>query len=128
MNNSSAQTDCSITSSDTITIDTSSWGNFTAGSGGISSTDTITLTGAVGAGTYTISGAGISSITLDDINTSAFTWKMPEEWVDSFPDYDKVKAMCDNYPAFKIAFEKFKQMYDLVEDDYEAKKGNKYVP
>jgi hypothetical protein len=36
--------------------------------------------------------------------------------------------MCDSYPAFKIAFEKFKQMYDLVEDDYEAKKGNKYVP
>jgi hypothetical protein len=91
--------------------------------------DTVILTGgAVGAGTYTISGTGIGSITLDDVNTSAFTWKMPEEWVDSFPDYDKVKAMCDNYPAFKIAFEKFKQMYDLVEDDYEAKKGNKYVP
>ena len=130
MNNSSAQTDCSITSSDdtdTITIDTSSWGSFTAGGVGGSSMDTITLTGA-GTSTYTIGSAGVSSITLNDINTSAFTWKMPEEWVDSFPDYSKVQEMCDKYPAFKIAFEKFKQMYDLVEDDYEAKKGNKYVP
>jgi hypothetical protein len=89
--------------------------------------NTITLTGA-GASTYTIGSAGVSSITLNDINTSEFTWKMPEEWVDSFPDYSKVQEMCDKYPAFKIAFEKFKQMYDLVEDDYEAKKGNKYVP
>ena len=130
MNSSSAQPTCSITSSDdtdTITIDTSSWGSFTAGGVSGSSMDTITLTGA-GASTYTIGSAGVSSITLNDINTSEFTWKMPEEWVDSFPDYAKVQEMCDKYPAFKIAFEKFKQMYDLVEDDYEAKKGNKYVP
>ena len=130
MNSSSAQPTCSITSSDdtdTITIDTSSWGSFTAGGVSGSSMDTITLTGA-GASTYTIGSAGVSSITLNDINTSEFTWKMPEEWVDSFPDYSKVQEMCDKYPAFKIAFEKFKQMYDLVEDDYEAKKGNKYVP
>ena len=121
MNSSSAQPTCSITSSDdTITIDTSSWGNYTTGGISSSSMDTITLTGSGSAGTamggtYTIGSAGVSSITLNDINTSEFTWKMPEEWVDSFP-------------AFKIAFEKFKQMYDLVEDDYEAKKGNKYVP
>jgi hypothetical protein len=130
MNSSSAQPTCSITSSDdtdTITIDTSSWGSFTAGGVSGSSMNTITLTGA-GASTYTIGSAGVSSITLNDINTSEFTWKMPEEWVDSFPDYSKVQEMCDKYPAFKIAFEKFKQMYDLVEDDYEAKKGNKYVP
>jgi hypothetical protein len=130
MNSSSAQPTYSITSSDdtdTITIDTSSWGSFTAGGVSGSSMNTITLTGA-GASTYTIGSAGVSSITLNDINTSEFTWKMPEEWVDSFPDYAKVQEMCDKYPAFKIAFEKFKQMYDLVEDDYEAKKGNKYVP
>ena len=134
MNSSSAQPICSITSSDdTITIDTSSWGNYTTGGISSSSMDTITLTGSGSAGTamggtYTIGSAGVSSITLNDINTSEFTWKMPEEWVDSFPDYSKVQEMCDKYPAFKIAFEKFKQMYDLVEDDYEAKKGNKYVP
>ena len=134
MNSSSAQPTCSITSSDdTITIDTSSWGNYTTGGISSSSMDTITLTGSGSAGTamggtYTIGSAGVSSITLNDINTSEFTWKMPEEWVDSFPDYSKVQEMCDKYPAFKIAFEKFKQMYDLVEDDYEAKKGNKYVP
>jgi hypothetical protein len=94
-----------------------------------SSMDTITLSGSGAGASYTIgSGAGVSSITLDDINTSAFTWKLPEEWVDAFPDYSKVQEMCAKYPAFKIAFEKFKQMYDLVEDDYEAKKGNKYVP
>ena len=131
MNSSSAQSTCSITSSDIVYIsnmnqdgscDTITLTGSAVYDSSISPGDTITLDlgdiGAVGT-TYTIGTGGAGS---------SFTWKMPEEWVDTFPDYFKVQEMCGKYPAFKIAFEKFKQMYDLVEDDYEAKKGNKYVP
>ena len=131
MNSSSAQPTCSITSSDVVYIsnmnqdgscDTITLAGSAVYDSSINPGDTITLDlGGVGAGgtTYNIGTDGAGS---------TFTWKLPEEWVDTFPDYSKVQEMCDKYPAFKIAFEKFKQMYDLVEDDYEAKKGNKYVP
>ena len=131
MNSSSAQPTYSITSSDVVYIsnmnqdgscDTITLTGSAVYDSSINPGDTITLDlGGVGAGgtTYNIGTDGAGS---------TFTWKLPEEWVDTFPDYSKVQEMCDKYPAFKIAFEKFKQMYDLVEDDYEAKKGNKYVP
>ena len=135
MNTSSAQLDYSITSSDTITLSNDT---VTLSTGFIAQeinsvlSDTITITTPSSWSeqnyTYSTTGAVGSSVTLGNIEPSVFTWKLPEEWVDSFPDYDKVREMCDQYPAFKIAFDKFKQMYDLVEDDYEAKKGNKYVP
>jgi hypothetical protein len=136
MNSSSAQTDCSITSSDTHTITFAN--DITIETGFIAQTmnsvlsDTITITTPSSWSeqnyTYATTGASGASVTIGSIDPGVFTWKLPEEWVDSFPDYSKVQEMCDKYPAFKIAFEKFKQMYDLVEDDYEAKKGNKYVP
>jgi len=95
----------------------------------LSDTITITSPNSWSAQNYTYAtGASGASVTIGSIDPGVFTWKHPEEWVDSFPDYDKVKEMCDKYPAFKIAFDKFKQVYDLVEDDFEAKKGNKYVP
>lgn len=115
------------TASDTITLN-SDYGVIAQELDSVLS-DVITITSSghnyvYGTGTSTLSG----TVNLNNIDASVFTWKLPEEWVDSFPDYNKVKEMCDTYPAFKIAFDKFKQMYDLVEDDYEAKKGNKYVP
>jgi hypothetical protein len=121
MNDSSAQPDYSITSTDTITL-TSSTGssyyyNTGAGTGGFSS-DTITITG--GGSGYTIGGAGVSSITLNDINTSSFNWKMPEEFVDAFPDYGRIQKMCKAYPALEIAMRNFKTVYDLVKDDYDS--------
>ena len=137
MNNSSAQPTCSTTSNDdayTITLDTRAavGTGFDAQTMNSVLSDTITITVPVNSWSeqnYTYAtGAVGSSVTIGNIDTETFTWKLPEEWVDSFPDYDKVREMCDQYPAFKIAFDKFKQMYDLVEDDYEAKKGNKYVP
>jgi hypothetical protein len=126
MNNSSAQPDYSITSSDTITIDTSSWGNYTAGGVGGSGVSTITLTSGGGGSAYTISGG--SSVILDDISTSSFTWKMPEEFVDAFPDYVRVQQMCEEYPGLKIAYEKFVTTYKLVKDHYDTPEDQRPKP
>ncbi len=126
MNNSSAQPNFSITSNNSQTgIIAQDIGAILpdsivlTGSGSYDSSNTITvdLSSTSISSSYTITGSG-----------TEYIWEAPEEWVDCFPDYKKVQEMCDKYPAFKIAFEKFKQMYDLIEDDYEAKKGNKYVP
>jgi hypothetical protein len=73
-------------------------------------TMTITSTGNVGIGA-----TGTSSI---------FNWKT-EEFVDCFPDFSRVEKMCEQYPGLKIAFEKFKTVYTLVKDDYDAPKDKK---
>jgi hypothetical protein len=71
--------------------------------------NTITInTDVLSTGDYSIS---------DDtfiINTSF------EEWVDTMPSMSKIKGMCEQYPAFQKEFEKFRQMYNLIKDDYEA--------
>jgi hypothetical protein len=122
--------DIRVISDDIISIDLSSIG-----------TDTITLTGSyntsygystmttsTGMSNTVIGGVGISSITLNDISATSFTWKSPEEWVDCFPDYDRIQKMCDTYPGLKIAFEKFKTTYKLVKDDYDTPKDKRKTP
>jgi hypothetical protein len=37
------------------------------------------------------------------------------------PDLDKVQKMCDHYPALAKAYENFKTIYKMVDQDY---KGN----
>ena len=136
MSNTSQLTDCITISSnvgviaqevgtaypDTITIDTSAWNMNSgtgssyyyttgAGSGGFS-TDTITISG--GGSGYTIS-------TIDNISTTSFNWKN-EEFVDCLPDFNRVQAMCEQYPGLKIAYEKFVTTYKLVKDDYDSPK------
>ena len=143
----SAQMDYSTTSNnvgiiaqevlDTIAIDTSTMNMSSgagssyyyatgAGSGGFS-TDTITISG--GGSGYTI-GTGISSgtITLNDINTTSFNWKIPEEFVDAFPNYDRIEKMCKEYPGLAIAFEKFKTVYNLVKDHYDTPEDQRPKP
>ena len=125
MNTFSAQDSYSITLNDTITVDTSSWGNITASGIGGSSIDTITISGGAVGSTYTIgSGAGVIA---QDIST-AFTWKMPEEFVDAFPDYDKVQQMCEEYPGLKLAYEKFVTTYKLVRDHYDTPEDQRPKP
>jgi hypothetical protein len=132
MNNSSAPLDYSTTSSsdvgfiaqeintvllDTITLTGSTYYNNMSSSG-------IVSIGAVGgSGTYTI-GTG-ATVSINDVNTSTFTWKLPEEFVDAFPDYDRVQKMCNQYPGLKIAYEKFVTTYNLVKDDYDHPKDKK---
>lgn len=121
MNSSSAPETYSITlNNDTIDLS------------GITTANTVTLDTSFFAGSYTISSGGVSTIqTTDTITVSGvynnWSFNLPVEWVDSFPSYAEVEKMCAEYPALKIAFEKFKQTYVMVEDDWESKKGNKYA-
>jgi len=138
MSNSSAQSVYSITSSDTITISdtfTLTGGDTIYTGAGISafgSGDTITI-GNGGAGTYVIGGGITSSSTINTntINSGAgagFNWKTPEEFVDAFPDYDRIQKMCKEYPGLKIAYEKFVTTYKLVKDHYDTPEDQRPKP
>ena len=47
-----------------------------------------------------------------------------EECKDMIPDFNVVKEMCKHYPSLEIAFTKFKEIYQIVEQDYLSKDGN----
>ena len=102
----------SITSSnlthtdDTITIDLSSAYS--------SPIDTVTLTS-----TIISNGTSYGEYNIVWENT---------EWVNGFPEWERIQNMCDEYPGLKIAFEKFKTTYKLVKDDYDTPKDKRKTP
>ena len=88
-----------------------------------SGVSTITITG--GGSGYTI-GSGISAtgtINIGSITSGAggdSDWSYSiTEFVNSFPDFNRVQKMCETYPGLKIAYEKFVTTYKLVKDDYD---------
>ena len=123
MSSSSLPTDFSITLNDTASCDTIS---ITSGDITLdnytytpNTMNTITLTGG---------GTSINTYSINDtvtIDNSAFTWSLPEEWVNAFPDWDRIKDMCEKYPGLEIAFRNFKNTYQLVKDDYDNPKDEK---
>jgi len=126
-----------ITAQDVYTIDTSTMANVSAASGGLGN---ITISSGTGS-SYFYTGAGIggSSGTISigaisggsTISSSAgsnFIWKTPEEFVDSLPAFDRIQKMCEQYPGFKIAFEKFKTTYYLIKDDYDTPEDKRPKP
>jgi hypothetical protein len=129
MSNSSVLAGYLPTLNDTITISSSTGSSYYytgAGVGGNSGNITINnstaITGTISVGTissstFTIGGAG-----------SEYNWKMSEEFVDVLPDFDRIKKMCEQYPGFKIAFEKFKTTYYLVKDDYDTPEDKRPKP
>ena len=141
MNNSSVQQDYLTISnsgalSGGITIDTSTMANISAASSGLGN---VTISSGTGS-SYYYTGAGIGgnngTISIGSISGSAFTiggagseyhWKT-EEFKDCFPDFDRIKKMCEQYPGFKIAFEKFKTTYYLVKDDYDTPESKRPIP
>lgn len=61
------------------------------------------------------------TITLDDTHwADEITWEQTE-FEDKMPSIDKVHNMCGYYPALEKAYENFKTIYKMVEQDY---KGN----
>jgi len=90
----------------TFSVDVS---NFTGDDYIYSGSNTITInTSLADTGDYSMSDDTFT------INTSF------EEWIDTMPSMSKIKGMCEQYPAFQKEFEKFKQIYNLIKDDYEA--------
>ena len=59
----------------------------------------------------------ISTVSID--TSSLFTYNMPKEWIDRFPEWTKVNDMCKKYPGLEIAFRNFQTVYQLVKDDYD---------
>ena len=110
---------------DTITLS----GSYTNGTGYSS----LNIGGAGAAGSvYTINtGAGSGGFIAQDLSSidpNIFTWKSPEEFVDTFPDYERVQKMCATYPGLKIAYEKFVTTYKLVRDDYDTPEDQRPKP
>jgi hypothetical protein len=103
--------DLTYSTNDVITL-TSSSSDYITYTGTGASYNTITLGGggAVGS-TYTVG--------IDNISASQFNWVMPQEWVDSFPEWARIEDMCKKYPGLEIAFRNFKTVYELVKDDYD---------
>lgn len=52
----------------------------------------------------------ISNITFDSV-----------PFVDSMPSIERISAMCDEYPALAKAYEQFKLIYKMTEQDYKGK-------
>ena len=72
----------------------------------------------------TVGGMSIPSLTTSQINSitidpSTFTFNIPDDWVNQFPDFNRVQRMCEKYPALEIALRNFKTVYQLVKDDYD---------
>ena len=111
------------------TLDSSSFSNLQTIQISALTTADITMLTGTGGYTYTIpsggSGTSISSVTIGSVgggSTSSYIWKSPEEFEDSFPEWNRIQKMCKAYPGLEIAFEKFKTTYYLVKDDYDNPK------
>jgi len=64
----------------------------------------------------------IGAIGTVDISTLLNTsWTLNRvEWVDSWPDFNRVKNMRDKYPALDKAMDKVISIYNMVKDDYDS--------
>ena len=106
---------------DTITIDLSDYTMDSSGSFITSSNlDSITTISSISTDTIDISEIGYAldnQITFDYDDLKI----VPTLWKEALPDVDTVNAMCEQYPALAKAYENFKTVYKLVEQDY---KGN----
>lgn len=89
-----------------------------------SSVSTISVAGGNGAAYSSIYSIGSDTISFPDLSTITIT--LPEEFVNTFPDWDKIEKMRKEYPGLDIAMKKFEEVYKMVEDDWEAQQGNKY--
>lgn len=67
---------------------------------------------------------GNDTITLDLNDNTTYTfnsWQGYELWKDCLPGIAEVENMCNEYPALKKAYENFKTIYNMVEQDYKGK-------
>jgi hypothetical protein len=107
------------TGSDTFTIELPS--DLYTSSNYIDTTmNTVSITNG---GVY--SGIAYTALASDTITLNTdyqFNWGEAEEFVDSFPDWQRVQDMCKKYPGLEIALRNFRTVYTLVKDDYDNPK------
>lgn len=78
-------------------------------------------------GTITLSGDENQYYVHNDLNwnLSDICWS-DVEWQECFPAHSTVKDMCKEYPALEKAYENFKTVYKMVEQDWIGKQKEKY--
>ena len=77
-----------------------------------SPTYTVSLDSSWDANEYTTDTIDISSLTGDYYN---------QNFIDKMPDVHRVDEMCKEYPALAKAYETFKSVYKMCEQDYKGK-------
>jgi hypothetical protein len=97
---------------DTITIDLSNTYGTT--------TSTLTIGDEFTVGDVSIDTYTVDTIDLDWLKDHRITLE-PTMWEDCMPDPQKLKKMCEQYPALEKVYENFKTVYSMVEQDW---KGN----
>lgn len=88
-------------------------------------TSTLTIADDFTVPDYTVDTVDISGIMSSDFEVN---WDRignitlePTMWEDCMPDPQKLKRMCEQYPALEKVYENFKTVYSMVEQDW---KGN----
>lgn len=69
-----------------------------------------------------------NNINIGNIDINSLSFPIPEEWKHEFPSFQKVEEMCKEYPALEKAYENFKTIYKMVEQDYIGKKKDDDPP
>ena len=80
---------------------------------------TISVPYGFGASSVTTTGIDFEADAMKGINFEDY--KLPIMWEDIMPDMNRIKKMCAEYPTLDIAFQKFKNIYNIVVDDYDNK-------
>jgi hypothetical protein len=118
----------------TLTNGTSSSLYYTGAGIGGASGSTITISNGGSSGTSStlftnINGGNINNVTIGGAGTG-YEWAQTSlvEWVDGFPEFSRIQKMCEQYPALKIAYEKFVTTYKLVKDHYDTPEDQRPLP
>jgi hypothetical protein len=110
-----------IMEDDTITIDlNNTYGTTTTYWAGDSVTDVVYSGSNAGAFTIDINDLTTDTIDMDWLKDTRITLE-PTMFEDCMPDPQKLKKMCEQYPALEKVYENFKTVYSMVEQDW---KGN----
>jgi UDP-galactopyranose mutase len=110
-----------IMEDDTITIDlNNTYGTTTTYWAGDSVTDVVYSGSNDGTFTIDINDLTTDTIDIDWLKDTRFTLE-PTMFEDCMPDPQKLKKMCEQYPALAKVYENFKTVYSMVEQDW---KGN----
>jgi len=96
--------------------------------------DTITITTDIDVHTIDISTISTSTLEyngIDDLvslDNFSITLNDPIEFEDHMPSVAKVEDMCNDYPALRQAYEKFKTIYAMVHQDWQGRQEEDDCP
>ena len=96
--------------------------------------DTITITTDIDVHTIDISTISTSTLEyngIDDLvslDNFSITLNDPIEFEDHMPSVAKVEDMCNDYPALRQAYEKFKTIYAMVHQDWQGRQEEDDYP